>query len=45
MLLVLWPILLHDIACPRPVAELILGVIAVTVFAFSKYRERRNNPN
>ena len=41
MLLVLGPILLRDRNFPRSLAELILGAIAVAVFALSKFMERR----
>lgn len=45
MALVLVPILLHNMNFPKLLAEAILGVIALGVFALSKYMQRRKNPN
>jgi hypothetical protein len=41
MALVLGLIRLHDSNFPRSLAELILGAIAVAVFALSKFMEKR----
>jgi hypothetical protein len=41
MAAVLVPILIHDITFPKPIAEVILGGVAVAVFLLSKYMERR----
>ena len=41
MALVLVPILLYDKNFPKLAAEGILGAVALAVFAFSKYMERR----
>jgi hypothetical protein len=41
MLLVLLPILRHNISFPKSIAEGILAVIALAVFLLSKYMERR----
>ena len=43
MAAVLVPILIHNVNFPKTIAEAILAVIAVAVFAFSKFRERRRN--
>jgi len=45
MVLVLVPILVHDKNFPKSLAEVILGVIAVAVFVFSKFMERRGKSN
>jgi hypothetical protein len=45
MALALVPILLHNTNFPRPVAEGILGGIALVVFLLSKYMERRKKSN
>ena len=45
MALVLVPILIHNINFPKPVAEGILGAIALAVFLLSKYMERRKKLN
>jgi len=45
MALVLVPILMHDINFPKIAAEAILAAIALTVFAVSKYLERRKKSN
>jgi hypothetical protein len=45
MALVLVPILLDNISFPKPVAEGILGAIALAVFQLSKYIERRKKSN
>jgi hypothetical protein len=44
MVFVLVPILSHK-NFPRSLAEVIFGVIALAVFAFSKYMERRGKSN
>ncbi len=41
MMLVLLPILRHNMSFPKLVAEVILGTIALAVFLLSKYMERR----
>jgi hypothetical protein len=43
--LVLVPILVHNINFPKHTAEAILAAIAVAVFLFYRYIERRNNSN
>jgi hypothetical protein len=45
MALVLVPILLYNKNFPKLAAEGILGVIALSVFALSKYIERRKKRN
>jgi hypothetical protein len=45
MALVLVPILVHDRSFPKSAAEGVLAAIALGVFLFSKYRERRKKPN
>jgi hypothetical protein len=45
MALFLVPIFLHYKNFPKSLAEVILGVIALAVFALSKYMERRRKSN
>jgi len=45
MALVLVPILVHNRNFPKLAAEGILGAVALAVFAFSKYMERRRKTN
>jgi NADH:ubiquinone oxidoreductase subunit K len=45
MALVLVPLLLHNRNFPRMSAEMILGAVALIVFALSKYMERRKKPH
>lgn len=45
MFLVLTPIVLRYKNFPRSLGELIMGVIAVAVFAFARYMERRRKSN
>ena len=45
MALFLVPIFLHYKNFPKSLAEVILGLIALAVFALSKYMERRRKSN
>jgi hypothetical protein len=45
MALFLVPIFLHYKNFPKSLAEVILGVIALAIFALSKYMERRRKSN
>ena len=45
MVLVLVPILIHNLNFPKLAGEAILGAIALAVFLLSKYMERRKKSN
>jgi hypothetical protein len=45
MLLILVPILLHNMSFPKSAAMGILGAIALAVLLLSKYMERRKKSN
>jgi hypothetical protein len=45
MAIILVPILVHNRSLPKLAAEGLLGAIALSVFAFSKYMERRKKRN